>query len=79
MTAEPEATLTNNDVARILGKEPGWVAKAASRGIIPSRKVGRDRRYTAQDVADYLDSVREGVNPLARNARQVSARRRGSK
>ena len=75
--SEPEAVYTVNDVARILGKEPGWVAKAASRGIIPSRKIGRDRRFTAQDVADYLDSVREGVNPLARNARQQAAVKRG--
>lgn len=74
--SEPEATLTVNDVARILGKEPGWVAKAASAGTIPSRKVGRDRRFTAQDVADYLESVREGINPMARNARQAAARNR---
>lgn len=74
--SEPEAVYTVNDLATILGREPGWVAKAASRGDIPSRKVGRVRRFTAQDIADYLDSVREGVNPLARNARQVAARRR---
>lgn len=77
--SEPTPVYTVHDVAAILGREPGWVAKAASRGEIPSRKVGRVRRFTTQDVADYLDSVREGINPLARNARQVAARRRGSK
>lgn len=80
MTTEPEAVYTVNDVARILGKEPGWVSKAARSGALPSRKVGRSRRFTAQDIADYLDSVREGFNPLARNARQRAAvnRRRSS-
>lgn len=72
-----EAVYTNNDVALILGKPVTWVAKAARTGILPSRKVGRDRRYTAQDIADYLESVRQAAaNPLARNARQTAARNR---
>ena len=77
MTGEPEAVYTVNDVAKILGKSDRWVGTAARSGRLPSRKVGRSRRFTAQDVADYLESVRQGVNPLARNARQIAARNRG--
>jgi excisionase family DNA binding protein len=77
MTTEPEAVYTVNDVAEVLGKTPKWVGAQARSGRLPSRKVGRSRRFTAQDIADYLESVREGVNPMARNARQIAARNRG--
>jgi len=42
------------------GHSPDWVLAQANAGVIPSRKVGRSRRFTEQDLADYLDSVREG-------------------
>ena len=68
---------TINDVATILGKQSGWVVKAARAGKIPHEKVGRDYRFTPQDIADYLESVRvAATNPLARNARQVAATKR---
>ena len=79
MTPEPEAVYTVNDVARVLGKSEKWVGTEARAGRLPSRKVGRTRRFTAQDIADYLESVREGVNPMARNARQLAARKRGQR
>jgi Helix-turn-helix domain len=76
MTTEPAAVYTVNDVARIFDKSEKWVSAEARSGRLPSRKVGRSRRFTAQDIADYLESVREGVNPLARNARQAAALKR---
>lgn len=42
------------------GHSAAWVLAQANAGVIPSRKVGRSRRFTEQDLADYLDSVREG-------------------
>jgi hypothetical protein len=42
------------------GHSAGWVLAQANAGLIPSRKIGRSRRFTEQDLADYLDSVREG-------------------
>lgn len=71
------APYTVNDVAGALGKTPEWVARKASEGVIPSRKIGRTRRFTAEDIAAYLDRVREGgTNPQARTPRQQAARKR---
>lgn len=80
MSADDPTVYTVNDVARILGMDPNWVQRKAGAGVIPSRKVGRHRRFTAQDIADYLESVRQqAANPLARNARQTAARNRRRK
>lgn len=46
-----------------------WLKKAARNGTVPSRKVGQRRRFTPQDLADYLESVREGADRFARNPR----------
>lgn len=42
------------------GHTAAWVLAQANAGVIPSRKVGRSRRFTEQDLTDYLESVREG-------------------
>ncbi len=42
------------------GHTAAWVLAEANAGRIPSRKIGRARRFTEQDLVDYLDSVREG-------------------
>ena len=57
------------------GHTAAWVLAQANAGVIPSRKVGRSRRFTEQDLADYLDSVREGgdaprLSRLTRGARK---------
>lgn len=49
-----------------------WLTKAARAGVVPSRKVGQSRRFTPQDLSDYLDSVREGADRFARNPRSQS-------
>lgn len=60
-TTDPVTLYTINDVAKILDKEPEWVAVQARAGRIPSRKIGRARRFTAQDVADYIEFLRQQV------------------
>lgn len=46
--------------AAYLDVTPEWLGKAAARGEVPSRKVGRARRFTEDDLAEYLDAVRQG-------------------
>lgn len=59
-TTDPAAVYTTNDVAAILGRSPEWVTERANTGAIPSQKVGRSRRFTAADVAAYLQGRKEG-------------------
>lgn len=59
------------------GHSAAWVLAQANAGVIPSRKVGRSRRFTDADLADYLDSVREGgdsprLSRLTRGTRRAS-------
>jgi len=73
--------LTVEDVAEQLAVPASWVAQAARRGILPSRKVGRYRRFLQADVDEYLEGVRQGeryweANPLALSTRSVAALRR---
>jgi hypothetical protein len=59
--SEP-ATFDAAEFARRLddGHTAAWVSTQATAGVIPSRKVGKYRRYTAADLDAYLESVREG-------------------
>lgn len=66
-----------DDAAQRLRVTPGWLAKAAARGEVPSRKVGRRRRFTETDLDDYLERVREGADPWARSSRSEAQLRRG--
>jgi excisionase family DNA binding protein len=59
MTDEP-LTMTTAEAAARLGVTESWLAAAAVRGEVPSRKLRKYRRFTEQDLADYLASVREG-------------------
>lgn len=57
--AEP-LTMTTEQAAARLGVTTDWLRRRAAAGVVPSRKVGLYRRFTEQDLVDYLDSVREG-------------------
>lgn len=69
-------TMTADEAAEKLGVQPAWLVKMARRGVVPSRKVGQSRRFTDQDLLDYLESVREGVDPMARSTQSQAALRR---
>jgi excisionase family DNA binding protein len=66
------------EAAEHLGKSPAWLAGAARRGEVPSRKVGRSRKFTPKDIEDYLDRVRKGTDPWARSTRSQARRRRSA-
>lgn len=57
---------------------PRWLAEQACAGKIPSRKVGRARRYLQADLDDYLERVRQGqadgfaMSPRSRSRRRAS-------
>jgi excisionase family DNA binding protein len=71
-------TMTVAEAAQKLGVSRQWLQIEAAAGRVPSRKVGRYRRFTDQDLQDYLDSVRQGADPLARSPRSRAARRRSA-
>jgi excisionase family DNA binding protein len=64
--------LTLEQAAAYLGRSPQWLANAARAGTVPSRKVGRVRRFTEDDLTAYLEAVREG-NATGRIQRRRSA------
>lgn len=62
-----------------IDKTPDWVTREASAGRIPSRKIGRARRFTEQDLADYLESTRYvAADPLTQTRASRARRRRAS-
>jgi len=71
--AQP-ALLTDEDVAEQLKVPTTWVAVAARRGLIGSRKIGRYRRFLQEDVDAYLEQNRTiAANPLALSRRSTAA------
>ncbi|WP_369053911.1 helix-turn-helix domain-containing protein [Kineococcus terrestris] len=65
--------LTCEEVAEQLRVRATWVAAAARRGELPSRKVGRYRRFTQADVDAYVEQVaRAAADPLAISARSYA-------
>jgi len=69
---------TAEEIAAHLRAEPGWVTRAAQRGVLPSRKVGRKRRFTKADVEEFLERSRQGTDTWARSPRSQSRRARAS-
>lgn len=65
--------LTATEAAARLRVTPQWLIRAARAGVVPSRKVGRYRRFTEADLEAYLDSVREGGD----SAPRINVIRRG--
>lgn len=50
--------LTADDVARYLRLRPSTVADLARRGVLPSVKFGRARRYLRVEIADFIEQQR---------------------
>jgi excisionase family DNA binding protein len=51
------ALLTADDAAQVLHSTRQWVLRAAWQGVIPSRRVGRQRLFTNEDIEAYIASV----------------------
>lgn len=73
-------TMTTAEAAARLGVSADWLGRQASAGKVPSRLVGARRRFTEDDLRDYLESVRQGAHDVAAVAgtARSRARRRAS-
>lgn len=54
--------MTTDEAAARLKVTPQWLTRAALDGIVPSRKLGKYRRFSESDLQAYLDTVRDGGN-----------------
>lgn len=68
---------TAEEAAPRLRCEPGWLKRAAARGLVPSRKVGRQRLFTETDLQEFINRSAQGQDPWARSPKS-EARRRAS-
>ncbi len=55
--------LTTDEVAELLHIPRSTVADYARRGVLPSIKLGRHRRFVRSDVADAIERLRLGQAP----------------
>lgn len=49
--------LTVDEAANELGISPYQVRQEYERGILPGRRPGRFLRFTAEDIATYIDRI----------------------
>lgn len=69
-------TMSVAEAAKRLGVTPDWLRRRAASGIVPSRKMGVYRRFTEQDLLDYLEAVRQIPASTAAGTPLSRARRR---
>ena len=65
--------LTADEVAELLHILRSTVSDYARRGVLPSIKLGRHRRFVRSDVAEAIERLRPGRAPR-RSDRPVNAR-----
>lgn len=53
--------LTADEVAKLLHLPKSTVADYARRGVMPSIKLGRHRRFVRSDVERWLEDLRSGT------------------
>lgn len=68
--------MTTEQAAARLGVTVQWLRRAAIAGTVPSRKLGKYRRFSEGDLATYIDSVRQGgdaprINVVTRGRRSA--------
>jgi len=52
--------LTTDEVAQLLHIPSSTVSEYARRGVLPSIKLGRHRRFVREDVAEAIERLRLG-------------------
>jgi excisionase family DNA binding protein len=55
--------LTTEEVAELLNIPRSTVSEYARRGVLPSIKLGRHRRFVRSDVSDAIERLRLGRGP----------------
>lgn len=63
--AQPDASMTPNEVAAYLGVSRPYVYRLLDRGVLPHHNVGRDRRVLAAAVFEYAARRDHGRRALA--------------
>jgi excisionase family DNA binding protein len=58
LPTDPEALLTKDEVAQILGVNRRWVERAIQKGYFPHVKVGKLVRVRLKDVLAYIEKQR---------------------
>ena len=53
-----ENLLTVEDVARLLAVPKSWVYQHAEAGTLPSRKIGKYRRFVPAEITEFLEGRR---------------------
>lgn len=73
MSAEPDALLTAEQVARLLGVTPGWVYARSRGGLSPTVTLGRYRRYRREAIETWIREL-ERAGTVANGHRRFSGR-----
>jgi len=60
--------LTAEEVAELLNIPRSTVSDYARRGVLPSIKLGRHRRFVRSDIADAIERLRPGHPPRRSDA-----------
>lgn len=63
--------LTAEEVAELLHFPSSTVSDYARRGVLPSIKLGRHRRFLRSDVEDAIELLRFGRAPQRSNGRAI--------
>lgn len=56
MSSSFESLMTPTEVAEYLRKSKSWVYGAASRGELPTKRIGRDLRFSREELDRWLAS-----------------------
>jgi excisionase family DNA binding protein len=65
--------LTADEVAELLHIPRSTVSDYARRGVLPSVKLGRHRRFVRADVADAIEGLRSGRPSMRADAAGASS------
>lgn len=55
-----EPLITADEAAGILAVHVNWIYKEASAGRLPSYQIGRQRKFRASDLEDYIQGAARG-------------------
>jgi excisionase family DNA binding protein len=62
MSGSPDRLLTVHDVAHRLAVPVSWVYAAAEQGRLPSLRIGRYVRFRPDEIEQYIEGQRRGVD-----------------
>lgn len=60
----PETLMTVRDVAHFLRVSEAWVYRNSRSGALPTIRVGRARRFSRAEIAEWIRSQQDGCRAL---------------